>query len=313
MSDTGNEADKASAAGNAMRRIAAAPISWGVCEAPDWGVQLEPQRVLSEMQTLGVTASELGPDGWMGSTSEQIRNLADNYGIDVIAGFVCAMLHVPEQMDAAMVEIERQAIRLSELDADVLVLSAIDLGDGYDRTRSQTVNWYLMSEGIERARDIAGQRGLEVALHPHIGTLVETAEDIHHVLAFTDVNLCLDTGHIAACSGDPLTIVRDFADRVRHVHLKDYDAELATRVARGEMAYSDAVTQGIWTSLGSGDCNIVEVVRTLEEFGYSGWYVVEQDVRLDSHDDRLAGLVRQNLEYARSLLTDNETRLEEAS
>ena len=52
-------------------RIAGAPISWGVCEVPNWGYQLAPSRVLDEMRDVGLAATELGPEGFLPADPDQ--------------------------------------------------------------------------------------------------------------------------------------------------------------------------------------------------------------------------------------------------
>ena len=84
----------------AARRIAGAPISWGVCEVPGWGTQLPPERVLAEMAGLGIEATELGPLGWLGA--DPAARLGE-YGLALVGGFVPLVLHAgePDVDDAA--------------------------------------------------------------------------------------------------------------------------------------------------------------------------------------------------------------------
>src|SRR3954468_3049373 len=77
-------------------RLAAAPISWGVCEVPGWGVQLPPERVLAEMAKLGFRATELGPQGWLPLDGARVRGALDRYGLRLVGGFVPVVVHEPE-------------------------------------------------------------------------------------------------------------------------------------------------------------------------------------------------------------------------
>src|SRR5262245_43483918 len=80
---------------NAARslRLAGAPISWGVCEVPGWGVQLSPDRVLSEMAALGLTATELGALGWLPLDGKEVKHTLDRYGLQLVGGFVPVLIH----------------------------------------------------------------------------------------------------------------------------------------------------------------------------------------------------------------------------
>ena len=76
-----------------LDRIATAPTSWGLCEVPDWGVQLPPERVLPEMRALGFHATEAGPDGYLGETADEIRAILQRYDLRLIGGFLPVVLH----------------------------------------------------------------------------------------------------------------------------------------------------------------------------------------------------------------------------
>ena len=117
-------------------------------------------------------------------------------------------------------------------------------------------------------------------LHPHWRTVVERDEDVKRVLESSNVAICLDTGHLALGGSDPLEIVRAFADRVAHVHLKDVDDAVSARLRSGELDLVSAVQAGVFRPLGAGDARVDEVVVSLEQAGYNGWYVLEQDTAI---------------------------------
>ncbi len=112
--------------------------------------------------------------------------------------------------------------------------------------------------------------------------MVESGEETERVLSGSRVGLCVDTGHLLVGGGDPVAITAAHPERVEHVHLKDVDAALAARVRAGDVTFGAAVRDGMFRPLGKGDIDIAAMVRTLEDAGYDGWYVLEQDVVLDS-------------------------------
>ena len=117
-------------------------------------------------------------------------------------------------------------------------------------------------------------------MHPHVGTMVETADDVERVLAGSGIGLCLDTGHLLIGGADPVVLAAKHAGRIRHTDLKDVDATWARRVQSGDVTYTDAVRQGMYRPLGKGDVDIAAIVGSLEHAGYDGWYVLEQDTIL---------------------------------
>ena len=269
-------------------RIAAAPISWGVCEVPDWGHQMWVDRVLAEMSELGLRATELGPDGFL--PAARARELLREHGLSVVAGFVPAILH-----DAARLERELHAVRadaqtIADLGGEVLVLAAASGRAGYESAdRLDEDGWRVLADGVRSAAGVARDLGLRLAVHPHRGTVIERPEEVDRLLDRTDVGLCLDTGHVTVGGGDPLELARRAAARVVHVHLKDIDAALVSRVVAGELGYHAAVRQGLYRPLGDGDLDVIAIVRALEEAGYAGWYVLESDEVLDREPPAGAG------------------------
>jgi inosose dehydratase len=285
-----------------LDRIAAAPISWGVCEVPGWGAQMSPARVLSEMRALGLHATEAGPDGYLGADPDAAAALVREYGLRLVGGFVPTVLHRP----GALEPVERAARLFAAAGADVLVVAAGTGVEGYDeRPELSADEWSTLLEGLDAAREICAARGLRCALHPHTGTMVEGPAEIDRVLERSSVDLCLDTGHLVIGGSDPVELARRAPERVSHVHLKDVDGPLAARVLAGERSYSDAVRDGLYHPLGAGSVDVAGFVAALEGAGYGGWYVLEQDAMLDAEppaDGGPLGDVRASLEFMRSVL-----------
>lgn len=264
------------------QRIAGAPISWGVCEVPGWGHQLAPERVFAEMAALGLTATEAGPDGFLPADARAATALLAEHGLRLVGGFVPAVLHDPAET-SWRVAVASAADLFAAAGADVLVVAADSAGAGYDAVADLDADrWRTLLAHLGAARDLAAERGLRLALHPHVGTVVERREHVERVLDGSDVALCVDTGHLLVGGSDPVALVRAVPERVGHVHLKDVDAALAARVRAGEVAYSAAVRAGLYRPLGAGDVDVEALVAALVASGYDGWYVLEQDVMLDA-------------------------------
>jgi inosose dehydratase len=261
-------------------KIAGAPISWGVCEVPGWGYQLSSERVLTEMVQAGLTATELGPDGFLPTNTVELVQLLDGHGLKCVGGFVPVVLfkddHDPADDLAGPLE------SLVAAGAGVVVLAASTGLDGYDeRPVLDESQWHTLLSNLDRLADIAAARGLTAVLHPHVGTMVENRAEVDRVLTGSRIPLCLDTGHLLIGGTDPLALTREVPERIKHAHLKDVNAEIAAKVQSGELTYTQAVAAGLYVPLGAGDVDIAGIVKTLEDNGFDGWYVMEQDNILD--------------------------------
>lgn len=283
-------------------KIAGAPISWGVCEVPGWGFQLDPSRVLPEMKALGITAAEFGPQGWLPiAPAERAAALAEA-GLQAVGAFVPVVLHDPAIDPVPGVDQELDSFEAAG--GDVLVIAAASGQDGYDERPVLTEEqWQLLYRNLERVAEAARARGVRPSLHPHVGTMVETADDVERVLQNTEAPLCLDTGHLLIGGTDPAALVRRFAGRVNHVHAKDVKQELAAKVQSKELTYTEAVREGIYVPLGQGDVDLASIVADLSAAGFDGWYVLEQDTILagEPAGEGPQADVRASLAYLHSL------------
>jgi inosose dehydratase len=121
---------------------------------------------------------------------------------------------------------------------------------------------------------------VDAVLHPHVGTMVETDDDIMRVVNGSTIKFCLDTGHMFIGGCDPVEFTKKYADRVGHVHMKDTNSLLAAKVRSGELAYYEAMINGLYAPLGQGDIDMKAIVKNLVAAGYDGWFVLEQDLAI---------------------------------
>lgn len=270
-------------------RIAAAPISWGVIEVPDWGVQLDRERVLAEMASLGIAATEFGPEGFLPDAPAERASALAAFGLSAVGGFFPVVLHRDGQDPLPAVERELEAYAAAG--ASTLVLSAVTGDAGYDgAVELSDAEWATLLANLDRALVAAEAAGVVATLHPHLGTVVETPEAVERVLAGSRIGVCLDTGHYTLGGGDPVAFVRRHARRIVHAHMKDVSLAVAARVRAGEIDYREGVRQGMYRPFGSGDARIGEIVAALQDAGYGGWYVLEQDTVIEGEADAAAAL-----------------------
>lgn len=264
-----------------LDRIAGAPITWGVDGSPGWGHLMDRDRVMSEMVDVGLSATELGPDGYLPRDPDELREYLVRYDLHVVGGFVPALLYRPDRIEAELAYVDRASRQLAGAGADVMVLGPASHLDGYDTSIDMDdVEWNTFLANLKRLQDIVQENGLTTGLHPHWGMAIERPDHIERLLDSCDVNLCLDTGHLFLGGADLVEVARSAAGRVVHVHLKDVDAGLAERVRAGETRFKQAVVDGLFRPLGRGDVDIAGLIRDLETAGFDKWYVIEQDTSL---------------------------------
>jgi inosose dehydratase len=265
-----------------LDRLAGGPISWGVCEVPGWGAELPYERVFREMRSLGITATEAGPVGYLGHDAAEVSSTLAAAGMRLVGAFLPVVLHDPAALEGTLDSARETAGMLAATGASKLISAAVVDLDWSPRVSLDDAAWLHVFDALERIDEIAAAAGLEHVLHPHANTIVELDEDVARVLAGSGVRLCLDTGHLALGGTDVVALAEDHGGRVGHVHLKDVHLDVADRFRRGELDLVEATRQGLFCALGDGDVAVERVIRALEAGGYEGWYVLEQDITLAS-------------------------------
>jgi inosose dehydratase len=263
-----------------MARVAGAPISWGICEVPGWGMQLPVERVLSEMHDLGLTTTELGAIGWLPTDPDALKPVLDAHALRVSGAFVPLACHDPARKAEAIASAEQMAALLSDIGADTFVTAVVSDPADWARPAVSDAGWAHLFAMLDEIETITADHGVRQVLHPHVNTLVETADEVDRLLESSPVAICLDTGHLTIGGADPVEIAEQHAERVGLVHLKDVRTAIADRLNAGDIELMAAVQAGLFASLGEGDVPIAETITSLERQGYTGLYVLEQDVAI---------------------------------
>lgn len=263
-------------------KLAGAPITWGVCEVPGWGEQLQAERVLREMSSLGLAALEVGPVGYLGDTPDEIRSRVEAFGMCVIGGFVPLVLHRSDLWEQTRREAREVAARYSAAGAVNFVTAVVRDASWSTPEPLSEIEWRHLAWALGEIDELCAEFGMQQVLHPHVGTQIETLADVGEILHRSDVKFCFDTGHLAIGGVDGAAFARDHHDRVAHVHLKDVRLEWAAAVLNRTLSLVDATREGFFCPLGDGDVPIVAIVQELQSHGYDGWYVLEQDMTIDT-------------------------------
>ncbi len=269
-------------------RIATAPVSWGIMEVEGWARQESYGEVLDEMVQAGYTGTELGPYGFLPTDPGELKSEMRKRDLSLLGAFVPLPLGHRERHGEAARSALEVARLLAACGAPYLVLAdemnprrmsiAGNAGEGDGFNASQWTDAAGLVSAIARE---AQQLGLRSVFHHHAGTFVETPAELSRLLELTDASLvgvCFDTGHYFYGGGDPVEFVRANARRIWHLHLKDVRSEVLAAVRRERIPYLEAIRRGVFCELGAGAVDIPGVIRELEQAGFNGWGVFEQDV-----------------------------------
>jgi inosose dehydratase len=237
------------------------------------------ESVLSEMQAVELRGTELGAPGFLPADPDRLRAVLELYGLRLVGGFVPLVLHETD-IESAAEQAREAAALFAAAGGEVLVLAIVQDEAWATPQPLDPDGWKRLAANVATIEAIAADYGIVLALHPHAGTLIETAEQVERALDTIDVGWCLDTGHLLIGGVDPLRFTQEHGDRIVHVHLKDVDGGLAAELRSGDQSLLQATRRGLFRPLGQGDAEIGKVLEALDAHGYGGWLVLEQDTAI---------------------------------
>lgn len=266
-------------------KLGIAPIGWTNDDMPDLGKENTFQQTISEMALAGFKGCEIGSK--YPQDKEELKHHLDLRGLTICnAWFSSLLTSLPyEETIAAFRE---HAARLYYLGARVIGVSEqgnsiqgkLDTPILRNKPVYSAEQWATVCRGFNEMGQIARDMGMFFTCHHHMGTGVQTVEEIDYLMENTDPNLVFllfDTGHLTFAGIDYLPVLQKYINRIKHVHLKDMRSAVYEEVKAQDMCFLDAVRSGVFTVPGDGDVDFKPLVQVLEDSGYEGWVVVEAE------------------------------------
>jgi inosose dehydratase len=297
-------------------QFASAPDSWGVLDYPGPSWEQSYEKMLDEMVEAGYTGSELGPYGFFPTDPKILQPQLEKRKLKLLASFVPVKMTDPAASRAVMERIRKVGNLLATLKAPFLVMADDQSpernafsGRAYDKD-CPTLNaeqWKHIGKIVADAEKVANEFGLDLVFHPHVATYVETPEEcerFYDATSHTNVGLCLDTGHCVYGYGDSVKEAEKYKSKLRFVHIKDCDTKVLDEARRDKSTFEEAIEHKVFTVIGRGNIDFPAFFRTLVKNGYSGWSVVEQDVKFGATPIPPAQSIAASLKYLRGVVDD---------
>ena len=298
-------------------RVGNAPCSWGVMGGYDAALYPPFARVLDEIAAAGYTGTELGDWGYLPTDAPQLRDELASRDLSMIGALVPLPLADRAGHATGLAEALRTARLLAAVASDGAPSPFVILADanGSDPVRVQNAGriglehglsneqWIAFGEGAAAiARAVRDETGLRTMFHHHCAGYVETPAETARLMELTeagDLGLCFDTGHWALGGGDVLEAFRQYGERIRHVHFKEYHAAVAEEMRSQGWDYFEGLAKRVFHRPGTGDINFPALLAAMRSSGYDGWVVVEDE--LPPGDGRPEESARADREYLASL------------
>ena len=264
-------------------RLGINPITWTNDDVPELGGDTPLATCLAETKLAGYAGIELG--GKFPRRSDELRTVLAQHQLALVSGWYDGRMlehEVAQEFDAVLPHLTllRDLGCRHVVYADTSRRAENDLWSPISRRpRLAADEWPAYGAKLTALAERMAAFGVGMAFHHHMGTIVESDEEVGLLLAHTGpaVGLLYDTGHSAFAGGDPVALVRRHVGRIVHVHCKDTRPDILDRARRENLSFMQAVVDGIFTVPGDGSIDYPTILKVLADHGYAGWLVVEAE------------------------------------
>ncbi|MCH9050739.1 MAG: myo-inosose-2 dehydratase [Proteobacteria bacterium] len=264
-------------------RIGINPLTWTNDDMPELGGATPLETCLAEAREAGYEGIEMGHK--FPRTAAELGPILDRHGLALVSGWYSAKL-MERTVEEEIAAVGDHLALLSEMGCKVMVFAETGGSTHGDREAPISArpvlsddDWAPFGDRLTRVAEHLAARGVAMAYHHHMGTVIETEAEVDRLMACTGeaVGLLLDTGHMSFAGADPAAVAARHGRRINHVHCKDVRADVLEKARGGDMSFLDAMLDGVFTVPGDGAVDFTKVLAALRHSAYSGWLVVEAE------------------------------------
>ena len=272
-------------------RFGIAPINWNNDDLPALGSGYSLERILLEMNQAGYEGTEFGNK--FPNEASVLCEILDTFNLKLTSSWHSTYFVLNEQ-ENELKNVEKRVSFLKEANAEIINIAECSGSVHSDINKSlaskpilSDSDWELLIGSLNKAGEICNNYGIRLAYHHHMGTCVQTNEEIKRLLECTDansVNLCVDTGHLYYAGIDPVVFIENNLDRIEHVHFKDVRKEVFRKYNSLSDSFLKTILSGIFTVPGDGCIDFSSIIKILQQNQYNGWIIVEAEQDPDKAD-----------------------------
>ena len=265
-------------------RWGVSPIAWCNDDMRELGGDTTLDELLTDVRDIGFDGVELGNK--FPRDPEVLAPIMAGYGLDIVGGWYSSNLLVRDA-DAEIAALAKHLALLEYMDSSVFILAETSNAVHGDRYGSRldahpvlpAADWKQFGERLNTVARFIADRGLRFAYHHHLGTIVETKDELERFFDATGdhVGLVLDTGHALFGGIEPIDVIKARPERVAHVHCKDVRTAKYDEFLANGTSFLNGVVGGMFTAPGDGDYDYAPFMRALADMDYSGWIVIEAE------------------------------------
>ena len=266
-------------------KLGIAPIAWTNDDMPELGAENTFEQCISEMALAGFKGTEVGNK--YPKDVKVLKKALELRGMEIASEWFSAYLTTKPYEETEKAFITHRDF-LHEMGAKVIVVSEqghsiqgkMEIPIFKNKPSFTEEEWEKLSTGLDKLGKLAKERDMKLVYHHHMGTGVQTTEEIDRLMEITDselVYLLYDIGHLVYSGEEPIEVLNKYIDRIKHVHLKDVRKNVINLVKEKDMSFLQSVKSGAFTVPGDGDIDFEHIFKILAENNYEGWLLVEAE------------------------------------
>ena len=264
-------------------KLGIAPIAWSNDDMPELGGDTSLETCLSEAREAGFTGIESG--GKFPKTSKELLPILNKHNINLCSGWYGANL-LKRTVKDEMENIRTQLDLFKDCNAPCIVFAEVTNSIQADeskplskRPKLDKDDWKKFCEKINEVGKRLEGENMPLAYHHHMGTVIQSHEDTERLMNETNdtVKLTIDTGHMLFAGGNSLKIIKDFKEKIAHVHCKDMREKVLNKSLSQDLSFRHAFLEGAFTVPGDGCIDYRPIFNELAKNNYQGWLVVEAE------------------------------------
>ena len=266
-------------------KLGIAPIAWTNDDMPDLGKENTFEQCISEMALAGFTGSEVGNK--YPRDTKVLKKALELRNMEIASAWFSSFLTTKPYEETEKEFIQHRDF-LNEMGAKVVVVS--EQGHSIQGQMETPVfdgkyimneeEWKTLTEGLDKLGALAAEKNMKLVYHHHMGTVVQTTEEIDKLMEMTDANLVyllFDSGHLVYSGENAVEVLTKYVNRIKHVHLKDIKTNIVNKVKEEKLSFLKGVRLGSFTVPGDGDIDFEPIFKVLADNNYEGWLLVEAE------------------------------------
>ena len=267
-------------------KLGIAPIAWTNDDMPELGGEIPFEQCIAEIHEAGFIGTAVGSK--YPKDPDVLKQALAPHNLQISSQWFSSFF-TTEQKEGTTVEAFKSHMAfLKEMGANIIVISEqggsiqgqMDTPVFESKPILDDKGWNKLARGLETIGTLALQNGMKIAYHHHMGTVVQSREEIDKLMAISDpksVFLLADTGHMFYAGGNPADLLSSYQDRIVHIHLKDIRAPILEEVKHNHLSFLQGVKAGVFTVPGDGTIDFQPIFDIIGQSDYEGWLIIEAE------------------------------------